>query len=275
MEENKSKDVVNTKEVTEMQLIQAKQAAEFALTPVGQVFKQFEVQQRMAQMYSASTIVPDIYRGNIGNCVIAIDMSMRMKANPLMVMQNLYIVHGNPSFSSKFLIGTINASGRFTTLRFKKSNIGKVGMVKYKEKVWNATLNKYVQCTKEFDGSDLDNIECIAYATDLNTGEELSSDPVSISLAIQEGWYTKDSSKWVTMPMLMLSYRAAAFWQRIYCPEISMGLITKEEYEDISDAEYTEIKREDKLSDIASEAVAKDSNAAEHASKSKPKKSLL
>lgn len=275
MEENKSKDVVNTKEVTEMQLIQAKQAAEFALTPVGQVFKQFEVQQRMAQMYAASTIVPDIYRGNIGNCVIAIDMSMRMKANPLMVMQNLYIVHGNPSFSSKFLIGTINASGRFTTLRFKKSNIGKVGMVKYKEKVWNATLNKYVQCTKEFDGSDLDNIECIAYATDLNTGEELSSDPVSISLAIQEGWYTKDSSKWVTMPMLMLSYRAAAFWQRIYCPEISMGLITKEEYEDISDAEYTEIKREDKLSDIASEAVAKDSNAAEHASKSKPKKSLL
>lgn len=274
MEENKSKEVVNTKEVTEMQLIQAKQAAEFALTPVGQVFKQFEVQQRMAQMYSASTIVPDIYIGNIGNCVIAIDMSMRMKANPLMVMQNLYIVHGNPSFSSKFLIGTINASGRFTTLRFKKSNIGKVGMVKYKEKVWNASLNKYVQCPKEFDGSNLDNIECVAYATDLNTGEELSSDPVSISLDIQEGWYTKDNSKWVTMPMLMLSYRAAAFWQRIYCPEISMGLITKEEYEDISDAEYTEIKKEDRLSSVASEAVGKENNTAA-VTKLKPKKSLL
>lgn len=65
-------------QVTELQIIQAKQAAEFAMTPVGQTVKQFEVMQRMANMYTTSTIVPDTYKGNVGNCVIALDMAMRM-----------------------------------------------------------------------------------------------------------------------------------------------------------------------------------------------------
>lgn len=89
------------------------------MTPVGQTVKQFEVMQRMANMYTTSTIVPDTYKGNVGNCVIALDMAMRMGCNPLMCMQNLYIVHGNPAFSSKFLIATINASGRFSPLRYE------------------------------------------------------------------------------------------------------------------------------------------------------------
>lgn len=241
--------------VTELQLMQARQAAEFAMTPVGQMVKQFEVTQRMAQMYSTSTIVPDIYKGNIGNCAIALDMAMRMKANPLMVMQNLDIVKGKPSFSSKFLISTVNVSGKFTPLKFKKRNLGKVGIVLYRENVWDRAANKNKQVVKEFDGKDIDNIECIAYARELGTGELLESDPVSITLAIQEGWYTKDGSKWVTMPQLMLSYRAAAFWTRIYCPEISMGFLTKEEVDDIQDAEYAEEAAEDRLSKTAAKAA--------------------
>lgn len=271
------------KQVTELQIIQAKQAADFAMTPVGQTIKQFEVTQRMAKMYSESTIVPDVYKGNVGNCAIALDMAMRMKVNPLMVMQNLDIVKGKPSFSSKFLIATVNISGRFTSLKFKKKALGKVGMVKYKDNVWDATIKKNRQVVKDFDGSDLDNIECVAYAKDLSTGEVLESDPVSVSLAVQEGWYTKDGSKWVTMPMLMLSYRAAAFWARIYCPEISMGFLTKEEMDDIQDAEYEEIKPKDKLANLAERAAGigepKVTNPAEqpntNASKQPQQKSLL
>lgn len=57
------------------------------------------------------------------------------------------------------------------------------------------------------------------------------------------------------MPSQMLRYRAAAFWQRVYCPEISMGLITKEEADDIQDAEYTEITAKDKLAEFAEKAA--------------------
>jgi uncharacterized protein YbbK (DUF523 family) len=53
-------------------------------------------------------------------------------------------------------------------------------------------------------------------------------------MANKEGWTKKSGTKWLTMPNQMLRYRAAAFWQRVYCPEISMGLLTTEEAEDIS-----------------------------------------
>lgn len=243
------------KQVTELQIIMAKQDAEFALTPVGQTVKQFEVMQRMAKMYTESTIVPETYKGNIGNCVIALDMAMRMKANPLMIMQNLYIVKGNPSWSSKFLIATINTSGKYSALRYRKRNLGKVGKIKYNETVYDPVARRNTIKVNEFDGTDIDNIECVAYATEISTGEVLESDPITIETAIKEGWYTKSGSKWVTMPSLMLTYRAAAFWQRMYCPEISMGFLTKEEADEIQDAEYEEIKPKEKLAELAEMAA--------------------
>lgn len=225
MEENKN--------VTELQIIQAKQAADFAMTPVGQTVKQFEIMQRMAKMYTESTIVPDTYKGNIGNCVIALDMAMRMGCNPLMCMQNLYIVHGNPAFSSKFLIATINASGRFSPLRYEFK--GEEGKLEY-------------------------GCRCVAYETsDKEHKEPLYGDWITMAMADKESWTKKNGSKWQSMPSQMLRYRAAAFWQRVYCPEISMGLITKEEADDIQDAEYEEIKPKDKLAKLATEsAIDKD-----------------
>lgn len=203
---------------TELQILKLKKETEFAMTPVGQTVAQFETMQRMAQMYTKSTIVPDTYKNNIGNCVIALDMAMRMGCNPLMCMQNLYIVHGNPAFSSKFLIATINASGRFSPLRYEFK--GKEGTPAY-------------------------GCRCVAYeSTDREHREPLYGDWITIEMAEKEGWMSKSGSKWKSMPSQMLRYRAAAFWQRVYCPEISMGLITKEEADDIQDAEYEEISSE-------------------------------
>lgn len=223
MEENK--------QATELQIIQAKQAADFSMTPAGQTIKQFEMMQRMANMYTASTIVPDTYKGNVGNCVIALDMAMRMGANPLMVMQNLYIVHGNPAFSSKFLIATINASGRFSPLRYEFK--GEEGKPNY-------------------------GCRCVAYeSSDKEHTDPLYGDWITMEMADKEGWTKKNSTKWQSMPNQMLRYRAAAFWQRVYCPEISMGLITKEEADDIQDVEYSEINpRAERIKNIASNETA-------------------
>lgn len=227
MENNKE---IVAQQAAELEIIRAKQQAEFAMTPVGQTVQQFEVMQRMGKMYASSTIIPDIYRNNLGNCIIALDMAMRMGANPLMTMQNLYIVHGNPAFSSKFLIATINASGRFSPLRYE---------------------------FKGEEGTPSYSCRCIAYeASDKEHKEPLEGDWISIEMANKEGWSTKAGSKWKTMPNQMLRYRAAAFWQRVYCPEISMGLMTKEEYEDIQDVEYVDVtSKKSKLTDIAAIAA--------------------
>lgn len=66
-------------------------------------------------------------------------------------------------------------------------------------------------------------------------------------MAKAEKWTEKNGSKWLTMPDQMLMYRAAAFWQRAYAPEISMGFLTKEEYEDaeIVDDKPAEVKRDE------------------------------
>ena len=78
----------------------------------------------------------------------------------------------------------------------------------------------------------------------------------TMGMAKAEGWTTKNGSKWKSMPSQMLRYRAAAFWQRVYCPEISMGLLTKEEVDDIQDAEIVdETKPRRTLRDIAAEAA--------------------
>ena len=191
---------------TEAQVVP--QVESYDLTPAGQAAKQFEVAQRKAKALASSTIVPDTYRNNIGNCIIALEMAERMGTPPLMVMQNLYIVHGNPAWSSKYLVGCINASKRFTTLRYEFK--GEEGTPQY-------------------------GCRCYAYElSDRERKEPLYGDWITMDMANKEGWTKKSGSKWLTMPNQMLRYRAAAFWQRVYCPEISMGLLTAEEADDIA-----------------------------------------
>lgn len=169
----------------------------------------FNTGYKMAQILSASTIVPKTFQGNIGNTMIAIDIAQRLHTNPLMIMQNVYVVYGMPSFSAKFLIACINASGLFATpLRY------------------------------EFMGEKgKDDWGCYAYAID-KQGELLKGSTITIGIAKQKGWYQKDGSNWKVEPEQMLRYRAATRFQSAYCPEITCGLAVKEELED---ADYTEI----------------------------------
>lgn len=178
----------------------------------------FESAQRMAKALSCSTIVPKMYQEKetkeaLANCIIALEMANRIGESPLTVMQNLYVVHGTPAWSSKFLIAAINKSRRFSPLQYEQQN------------------------------ENTDKWRCRAFATDKSTGAIVYGAWVSIEMAKKEGWYSKSGSKWQTMPELMLQYRAAAFFQRVYAPEISMGMHTKEEVEDtVIDVPFVEVR---------------------------------
>ena len=186
----------------------------------------FEVGQRMAKMFSVSTLVPQPFQNNIGNCLIALNMSTRMKADPLMVMQSLFIIHGKPSFEAKFLIACFNASGKFSPLRYK------------------------------FFGTEgKDDWGCQAYTYERATGDIIEGTRVTIGMAKAEGWYNKPGSKWKTMPELMLQYRAATFLIRTVAPEIALGFQTKEEVEDVIDITPVE--------EVATEQAAVEAQVAE------------
>jgi hypothetical protein len=193
----------------------------------------FELAQRAAKMLAASTLVPKEYQGKIENCVIALEMASRIGASPLMVMQHLYIVHGKPSWSSSFLISAINTSGKFEPLRFDI----KKGELKTFEYSYFSGFGQNRKLIKK--NIKLNDLKCVAWTHDKN-GERLEAPEVTIEMALTEGWYDKDGSKWKTMPELMIRYRSASFFSRLYCPEITMGMQTAEEvidvvYEDITD----------------------------------------
>lgn len=177
----------------------------------------FEIAQRMARALSESDLVPKIYYKNVANCIVALEIAQRCQASVLMVMQNLYVIQGRPSWSSQYIIAALNACGRFSPLRFKMED---------------------------------NNQKCTAFVTELESGVTIEGPSVSIAMAKQEGWYDKNGSKWKTMPELMLRYRAAAFFGRLYAPEVLMGLKTREEEEDIIET-TGKVLASDKAADLS------------------------
>lgn len=208
----------------------------------------FEQLQRAAKLLSSSTLVPKDYqalipvKGKFGsierweenpsglpNCVIALNMSQRINADVLMVMQNLHVIEGRPSWSSQFVIAALNSCGRFSPLRFELSDLGEAEEVSYDTKQYNkdggaSTVTKTIS---------IRNQSCVAWVIEKATGEILRGPAVSIKMAVDEGWLTKKGSKWQTIPELMLRYRSATFFGRLYAPELLMGLQTSEEVYDV------------------------------------------
>ncbi len=242
-EEKTPLEVELRKAEIEVQLATLRQNAAYNASLAGQMQRQFETYQRIAVPLAESDFVPAAYKGKIGNCVIAVEMAARLGVLPLTVMQNLCIVNGSPTWKSRFLIGLVNACGRYTTLDYRITMDGTVGDVKYK--AWQKDeKGKNHEVLKPFERPQLDNLVCVAFATEKETGKVLTSTPASIRMAVEEGWYTKSGSKWPTMPELMLRYRAASFWVSTYASEMAMGLRTEEEQRDIVDVEYEEVKEE-------------------------------
>ncbi|MEQ1141872.1 hypothetical protein [Acinetobacter soli] len=232
----------------------------------------FELSQRIAKMLSSSTLVPEQYRqtikvktgkdqyGNmtyredpnpngLANCVIALNMASRLNADPLMVMQNLYLIEGRPSWSSQFIMAAINSCGRFSALRFELEDLGEKE-VEYTEVVWENRSKRNV--VKKITIRDL---SCVAFAVERETGERIESSKITMEMAVKEGWYGKNGSKWQTMPEQMLRYRAASFFGRVYAPELLMGLRSSEEEQEriidvtpetvvVSASNFAELKRD-------------------------------
>jgi len=228
----------------------------------------FEFLQRSAKAFTNSTMVPPAYQAVItkgygqrattepnpaavSNCMIALDMAQRLQANPLMVMQNLHIIEGKPSWSSQFIIAAINSCGRFSPLRFDLQ--------------WLDEMDATYSTFEWVDGRKVEqkhavrirNARCVAWAVERGTSIPqfslddlkahgsiyrcckhygipiIESPPVTMEMAVNEGWYGKNGSKWRSMPDLMMQYRTAAFFGRIYAPELLMGLPTDDEVRDV------------------------------------------
>ena len=174
----------------------------------------FEFAQRQAKSLCESDLVPKSYQGQKGlpNCLVAIEMSKRMKLSPLTVMQNLNVIHGTPTWSAQFITSQILGCGRFTNFDYLVKGEG-----------------------------DTLEVQCVAKR--LEDQKLVKGTTVSMRMARLEGWTR--NSKYQSMPELMLRNRAATFFGRQYIPDLLLGVQTSEEVVDIQPVDVTpEIEKE-------------------------------
>lgn len=190
--------------------------------------KQFEHVQRVAKVFADSDLVPKQYHRKIANCVLAITTAQRLGIDPIMFMQQSYMVGATPGIQAQLVIAMINKSPEFKgSLRYKM--VGTPGQ---------------------------DDYGCYAYIKDKND-ELLEGPTVTIKMAKDEGWYSKNGSKWKTLPSQMLRYRAASFFGRVYAPETLMGFQTVDELQDIQDMKDITPKETSKTADINNQLLEK------------------
>ena len=181
---------------------------ELAPTSVWTDQAQFNQLARAAKMLSETNIIPQNYQGKPQDCFVAIEMATRMNISPLVVMQNMYVVKGKPSWAGQACTMLINSCGKFKDV--KHIYTGKKGT---------------------------DERGCYVSAVRISDGVELNGVEVTINMAKAEGWTS--NTKWRNMQELMLAYRASAFFARVYCPEALMGVHT---YEEVIDTDPTQEK---------------------------------
>ena len=179
--------------------VQPEQLNEVMAKPSGGFIESFRESYKLASVFAKSSLVPQQYQGRTEDCAIAVDMAERMGVTPLMVMQNLYVVKGKPSWSGQACMSFIKA--------------------------------KYGDAMPVYTGErGTDSRGCYVRVR-TPEGEVIEGTEVTIAMAKAEGWM--NNSKWKNMPEQMLAYRAAAFFARVYCPEILMGVQVEGEVEDM------------------------------------------
>ncbi len=112
-----------------------------------------------------------------GACAIACEMALRMGVSQLFVMQNLYVVHGMPTWSGKSCKALIDNSGQFA------------GRTRYRMEGEEGT----------------ENWGCRLIGVDKLTGEKVEGPKVTVKMAKDAGWWDKNGSYWPKMTEMMLS----------------------------------------------------------------------
>ncbi len=157
--------------------------------------KQLQHQYNLANDLANSNLLPESFRGNVPNILIAMDTANRFGIAPIEVMKHCHVIKGKLAFDSKMIIALVNRSGKFD------------GPIQY----W----------------LDDQETECVAYA--FINGQQYTGPKVTLAMAKANRW----GALWNTLPGMMLRYRSAVFFIRLFSPEIIIGLDDLQEQQDI------------------------------------------
>lgn len=222
-------ETISAKKIEETGVVHTNRVTDFSLGIFG-TSDNFMMATQMAKALANSTVVPREYQNNFANGLVAIEIAQRLRTSPLMVMQNLNVIQGRPSWSAQFLIAMVNGSGKYDM------------ELQFDEKADKNGKPFSCQCWTE------------------RKGRKVTGIIVDMDMANAEGWVQKNGSKWKTMPQVMLRYRAASFFARMNCPELTLGYYSQDEVIDGDFKEYPVPTIEDMQAQV-NEEIVKNANS--------------
>lgn len=158
----------------------------------------FGEMEKFANFMASSTFVPKHMRNKPGDCLAVLLQSIRWEMDPFAVSQKTYFVNDAMGYEAQLVNAIINS---------------------------RAPLKGRPKLTWSGEG---ENLTCKVSATFIGeeTPHEFEAELKTIT--------TKNSPLWKQQPKQQLGYFALRAWARLYCPDILMGVYTKEELEDTS-----------------------------------------
>lgn len=162
----------------------------------------FEHMWRVATALAKSSIVPKHYQENPANCLLAVNMSLRLRLDPFMFMQKTTVINDKLGFEAQLIIAMVNTQKPFKT------------PVRY---IYTGTAGQ-------------DDFTCTAWA--ITKDDERIEYKLSVGQARKIG-NAKKNDNWLNTPELMITYRATTYLIRLYAPELLMGMSTIDELVDM------------------------------------------
>ena len=166
------------------------------LMPVDSETNKLPVQVRetlsVDEQFAKSRLIPSHYQGKPHDILIALQTGYELGLSHIVSLNEITPINGRPTISAKLAISLAHQSGIFD------------GRIDFEQ-----------------TGVSWEELRVFATAKRKSDGKIVKAD-ASIKMALAEGW-TKNT-KYKSMPIQMLSYRAALFLIRRYAPEVLLGI---------------------------------------------------
>lgn len=170
-----------------------------------------DVYQSKIMQIQHSNIIPKELHGKTKELVELQKFADYRKEPLVVLLNNILFIDGKMGWKSTYIISKINSATKRFLQPLNYRSIGEEGKPSFGK---------------------------IAYTYDVK-GNLMEGPAVTLDIAEKSGWTNKDNSSWNTIPELMLTYRAATFFGRIFCPDLFDGLHTSDELVDIYSASGT------------------------------------
>lgn len=182
-------------------------------------------------MSTAVASVPLHFRGKKGDCLAVIMQSMQWGMNPYAVAQKTYLVNGTLGYEAQLVSAVIIARAPVTSRpRFEWFG------------TWEKIVGKFVEReskTKKDDHGEAQKYRAPAWEIKDEAGLGVKvwatfkgeSEPRELTLLMTQA-RTRNSTLWADDPKQQLAYLAIKRWARLYCPDVILGVYTKEELEE-------------------------------------------